>query len=517
MTGATSRLNRRSGALTVFGLGTAATSAALAQIEFDPPRQYDGPSQHAASADLNGDGHLDAAVATTGGVQVLFNTGDGTLVHEITLLEGANLIQVQAGDVDGDGHVDLVMLQQLPDFTSRLHFFYNSGDGRNGELHTLGGPALFAGRLAIADWTGNGQLDVIVNSGGNLSVAAHRGRGNYVVRRLYEAVGSRWVSDIVAGDFDGDGDMDVAALENYAYDCHVVIDARVVVLLNQGSEPPLVTTFNSGVSTNYLPTRIAAGDLDGSGAPDFIIVAHDYSDACHAEAYDPADVSILLNDGGGGFRQGLLLGVGSGTVGALGLADFDSDGSLDIVLATIASTRPRPTSRIHILRNRGGLEFDPPVDLQMDDWVSSNQPGDFDGDGQLDLLTVEWQTRILLFRNATLIDNPLLSIGNLVRGQAAEFLVTRAEPGETVHFLYSLAGQGNSLGVGILGGITLDLLAPIINFGAATANAQGEAALVRVVPPNAPLRPVTFQSIIRRGPEGRDSVKSPFQVRRIED
>ena len=102
----------------------------------------------------------------------------------------------------------------------------------------------------------------------------------------------------------------------------------------------------------------------------------------------------------------------------------------------------------------------------------------------------------------------LALLGDLVRGQSADLQVSGAVPGEGVWFLDSLAGTGAGPCVGQLGGLCLDLLSPVVTLGSAVADPAGVATISGTVPPNAPLVDVHFQSVIRRGPGGADSVKT---------
>lgn len=101
-----------------------------------------------------------------------------------------------------------------------------------------------------------------------------------------------------------------------------------------------------------------------------------------------------------------------------------------------------------------------------------------------------------------------LEAGLLIRGFPSELTVRLAEPGETVHFLYSRAGTGNGPCPSQLGGLCLDILDPIRVVGMATADSRGTAVLRVRVPESAPPIDIYLQAVARRGPRGSSSVKS---------
>lgn len=103
---------------------------------------------------------------------------------------------------------------------------------------------------------------------------------------------------------------------------------------------------------------------------------------------------------------------------------------------------------------------------------------------------------------------PRLSHTDLQRGQVATFSVSRVQSGETVYFLYSMNGVGEGRSIPGLGGLRLDLLDSVGLIGSARADANGSARLSLMIPRQAPPVPIALQAVIRRGPAGRDSVKS---------
>ncbi|TAH39630.1 MAG: hypothetical protein EYC70_02245 [Planctomycetota bacterium] len=102
----------------------------------------------------------------------------------------------------------------------------------------------------------------------------------------------------------------------------------------------------------------------------------------------------------------------------------------------------------------------------------------------------------------TLVQDPLR------RGQTTRFTASNAVAGETVSYLYSLAGIGAGPCPPQLGGLCLDLLRPITVFGSAVADASGNAVLSVTLSPGTPLVTLHTQAVARRGPGGALSVKS---------
>lgn len=96
---------------------------------------------------------------------------------------------------------------------------------------------------------------------------------------------------------------------------------------------------------------------------------------------------------------------------------------------------------------------------------------------------------------------------HLVAGDTVTYEVTGAQPGETVFLGASPRVTTSGPGIGTLGGMQLDLRAPIL-IGTAVADTAGVAAFPVTIPSAIGLRPYV-QAAIRRGPGGADSVKSP--------
>jgi hypothetical protein len=213
-------------------------------------------------ADLNNDGHSDLAVANSGDlffpvetVSVLLGRGDGTFAGHVTFLVGLAPLSVAAGDLDGDGDLDLATANFLDDTVSVL---LNDGDGvfLDEVPYAVG---LAPTYVAMGDLDLDGDLDLCVtnvgtlpNPGRTISVLLNEGGGTFGEQVIYD-VGVEPMS-LSMGDLDGDGYLDLA-VGNIGGD-------NVSVLLNSGNG----TFVDDGIyGTGADPSSTAVADLDGDG------------------------------------------------------------------------------------------------------------------------------------------------------------------------------------------------------------------------------------------------------------
>ncbi|HEX5051269.1 MAG TPA: VCBS repeat-containing protein [Planctomycetota bacterium] len=172
-------------------------------------------SNAVVGADIDLDGDLDLVTGdASGGISVRRN--DGNLVFtDVTAawappgLTGV-VLDVVAGDLDGDGRVDLVLGRQ--------------NIGLDLVLHNTGSAFVVAGSLAIAasgtksmfvaDVDEDGDLDLFRAAiSGSITLALNDGFGSLVVSATRLPAVTSVTPRLVAGDFDGDGDVDLLACE----------------------------------------------------------------------------------------------------------------------------------------------------------------------------------------------------------------------------------------------------------------------------------------------------------------
>ncbi len=275
------------------------------------------------SIDFNADGFVDLAAGSSshsGVVSVLLARGDGTFEPENRISTGPKSVDLAAGDFDGDGKPDLARYGATPSpFVSMLR---GTGDGHFLDpIHTSIG--ITPTSLAVAELNGDGRADLVVL--GN--------RNNFIQVLLGQADGTFQVIDQVgpplaaltalAGDFDGDGKQDLAV----GY-----VNATVSILLGNGDG-----TFNPGVTypAASLPYSLATADLNGDGILDLAV---GYASNGPAIGFFPPgccvdgrQVSVRLGQGGGTFGEAALYD--SGLSFFIGIADFDQDGKLDLMVS----------------------------------------------------------------------------------------------------------------------------------------------------------------------------------------
>lgn len=341
-----------------------ASTPALAQFDFAPTAQIEvGPQPGGvATGDLNGDGHIDLATGVRFPDRVVIMLGDGaggfTQGPVIDYPLHSEPEEVVAGDLDGDGDIDLAVI--LRDI-SQVRIALNQGGGVfiDGSSTAVG---FNARGMDIADHDGDGDLDLATaNRGSNTAtVLTNDGAGNFSAATLPSAGEPRGAA---FGDLDGDGDLDLAITNN---------DAFNVRLFN--NERGVFTAWHVLSTAPNQAEGVFIADLDGNGTMDIATGAEDDNQGINRAV-------IFLNAGGGAFGAALgYLTNGFGTSGVVA-ADFDCDGWPDLALAN------QDTNDISLLRNLGNGTFGPPQLRPVGTNPETLGMADFDGDGLMDLAT----------------------------------------------------------------------------------------------------------------------------------
>ncbi len=136
---------------------------------------------------------------------------------------------------------------------------------------------------------------------------------------------------------------------------------------------PTIKTYPLGPGAAGA-SGIATGDFNGDGLLDIV--------TCNATN---GNISVLLNDGKGGFEAAQVFSTG-GQPESLAVADFNRDGKLDVVTANFYS------GTISVLFGNGDGTFQPHQDMDSGIQTQSVVVGDMNGDGIPDIVVAAVQS-----------------------------------------------------------------------------------------------------------------------------
>lgn len=197
-------------------------------------------------ADIDGDTHIDLAVANMldNTISIFPGNGDGTFGAPSIIDGGSGPSSVRLVRLDNNNSPDLVVTNEgvgMPFMDEHISVMYGNGDG------TFQAPVTFGvgedpHESAAADFNGDGWLDLAVVNlfGHTISVLLNNGDGSFGPDVKYES--QHVPSAVSAADLDGDGDIDLIAPNSDAYDRSVV---AVILNNGDGSFQPTVY-YNSG-------------------------------------------------------------------------------------------------------------------------------------------------------------------------------------------------------------------------------------------------------------------------------
>lgn len=337
--------------------------------------------------DVNGDGINDVVVVSLGragtepgSISVRLGLGDGTFgpstnVHLPETIHGPRFFAVAAADFDNDGYADLA----VGFYDCRIVFFKGHGDGTFSMTADHEHLFIYEARAMVTgDFDQDGDIDlagigfyggmVVVENEGNLLTASELKKKNYDIRCCGGDVGAISASAI---DYNGDGDLDI------------LVGSQKGTTLYLGGPGMDFTLVQSPVGGIEFPTSaMVTADLDGDGDEDVAI-------ACKVLSC----VSILTRNGDGDYVPALSVNVPSGSFLATG--DLDGDGKPDLVgsgsvLWTALSSRraqvtapvtidmPRPTVPKLLINELLAINSSLPLDDDGDrtsDWVEIYNAG----------------------------------------------------------------------------------------------------------------------------------------------
>lgn len=247
------------------------------------------------------------------------------------------------GDVDGDGNED---------------FFIGGAKGQAGNIYmNLGGgkftlkdqPKLKLDNLfedtaaAFADIDGDGDLDLVIGSGGNevdmqmyymARIYLNDGKGNFIASAQQPPTMHQNISTIAPFDYDNDGDIDLF-VGSRSMPGVFGVDPKHMMLENTGNGSFIDATQKhaANVKKAGMITDAIWEDMDGDGTKDLIVTA------------DWNTTKIYKNTGGNLTKMESTLDQYGGWWNTVEAADLDNDGDLDLVLGNKGQNIPYQASK----------------------------------------------------------------------------------------------------------------------------------------------------------------------------
>jgi hypothetical protein len=271
----------------------------------------------AQAADFDGDGDLDLVVAAFGSVdvgEVLYlenRTTDYTQPRFVptTVDPRHGAIHVPVADLDGDGLPDFIALISQEHET--VVAFLNRGGGRfdSQTIYTAPHPGYGSSGIQVVDLDGDGDRDVLMTNGDVLDRKVLRpyhgiqwleNRGTYPF--VHHALDSVYgVSRAVAGDLDGDGDVDIVATTflpgGYFQRIRPTLKLDSVLVLEQTEPGRFVRHTIESDAPDHASCDL--GDFDADGRLDLVTANCFFTDPDSAPAQGDADGIILYRNQGG--------------------------------------------------------------------------------------------------------------------------------------------------------------------------------------------------------------------------
>jgi len=295
---------------------------------------------HVDVADMDNDGDLDVLVASLGAVlpnnhrigavAILVQTKELVFEKRVVVEGVERVADVRAGDLDGDGDLDL----------SVAKFGYDQGE--------------ISWMENLGSWRFENQPLLSLPGGINCPIA----------------------------DFNNDGRLDIAAIVSQEWE-------EVYVFSNQGEGKFEKSLVYGSANEDYGSSGLSVVDLDEDGLMDLLYTNGDAFDYARPGPRPWHGVQWLRNTGDGRFifkRLGDFPGAYSPKA-----VDLDGDGDLDI-LATSGFNRWEKADSVSLIcfENTGDGVFEPRPLANEPTHLIDVEAADLDGDGEIELVTASF-------------------------------------------------------------------------------------------------------------------------------
>jgi ELWxxDGT repeat protein len=272
------------------------------------------------------------------------------------ILPGVYGGSVAWGDYSGDGKLDLILtgltivvdaagLSQVA-VTSQL--YKNNGNGGLTEDLSIPLPGLSSSSVAWGDYSGDGKLDLIItgySDDGTVQIPISKLYKNNGVGGLTEdtsiTLPAVYGGSVAWGDYSGDGNLDLI-LTGYSLDFNPTIPAPITKVYKNNGVGGL-TEDTSSFLPGVAGGSVAWGDYSGDGKLDLILTGYN--------SYDNTSI-LYKNDGNGVLAEDFSIDLPQLSASSAAWGDYSGDGKLDLYITGAPksgnpSIRPTPISKLY--------------------------------------------------------------------------------------------------------------------------------------------------------------------------
>ena len=315
---------------------------------------------------------------------------------------------VDAGDLDGDGEVDIVTTD------GQTYIFFNDGNRSVTTPGTSLGANSGGSAVTLLDWNGDSSPDIAVGglAGSTAEIFVNDGSGGFSSAERLQSDGIGNVHDMIAADLNSNGKSELvlagstgtvvmrslsqggfeqttlssgAGLDVAVTDVELDGDQDIVVV--RLSDRAVDIHYNNGDGTSFTRARrnygsvatVCTDDLNGDGAPDLLLAVDgdDLNAPTNKVYYQQVDGSF---SSGGSF--------GASPISALVTGDVDIDGWPDVVTVNEAGVH-------QLYLGSGGSGFALVPEQIVSNGMRHGILADFNGDTSLDLIMVGRDANVL--------------------------------------------------------------------------------------------------------------------------
>lgn len=383
-----------------------------------------GETKSLVLADIDGDGvdelitaGSEYGIPSSGATFVYQNNGDGTFALSRsypTDADGVNAgmsTSVSAGDINGDGYLDLVVGGYVSSATQYgwIDVLLNDGTGSftiaRSYAPRAGAPNCSTGSVSLTDLNGDGAADMVAmgneTGSGWTAVYMNDGHGSFTSTEIFlPPTGNASINfGMSTGDVNGDGAQDIAVTTTVA-----ILGGYTYIYLNNGDG---TFAYSRSYAFDGDQARAGAlGDVNGDGRADMITAGFT------AGAWITPRLAVRLANPDGTFSAATTFTAISPTadtlIRSLAAEDLNGDGAADIVASGyVDAARDTGLTLVYLSNGNGTFAFSRSYASQ-DNGVTQGQSnsvavGDINGDDVPDLAVGGYQYQGIYTYSATTV------------------------------------------------------------------------------------------------------------------